>query len=198
MIALLRYAEVLELPLKRLFDFPYETESGAETIDAEPRIYPWSSTRARKEAYRSFLPFYTLRAAAGYFGRGETVEPEGWLEVPDMKLDKQMFVARAVGDSMLPKIHDGDFLVFRAEPEGTRQGKIVLAQYRGSHDPDTGGAYTVKKYNSTKTAGKHGQWQHREITLSPLNSKYKSVVLHPENESDFRIVAEFVKVLRST
>ena len=45
---------------------------------------------------------------------------------------------RAVGRSMEPMIHDGDFLVFRANPVGTRQGKIVLAQYRGPADPETG------------------------------------------------------------
>jgi len=30
------------------------------------------------EAFKTLLPLYTLKAAAGYFGSGEAVEPEGW------------------------------------------------------------------------------------------------------------------------
>ena len=49
---------------------------------------------------------------------------------------------------MEPRIHDGDYCVFRAKPEGTRQGKIVLAQYRGPADPETGvcGAAVASRY----------------------------------------------------
>ncbi len=53
---------------------------------------------------------------------------------------------------MLPRIHSGDLLVFRADPSGSKQGRVVLAQYRGPADPDTGGSYTVKQYGSSKLA----------------------------------------------
>ena len=90
-------------------------------------------------------------AVAGYSGNGESVEPEAWIEAEGVgKLDERMFVARAVGRSMEPTIRDGDFLVFRANPIGTRQGNIVLAQYRGLADPETGGVFTVKRYASEK------------------------------------------------
>jgi len=58
----------------------------------------------------------------------EPVEPEAWVEAAGIgALDQQMFVARAVGRSMEPTIHDGDLLVFRANPAGTCQkGKTCL------------------------------------------------------------------------
>jgi hypothetical protein len=114
------------------------------------------------------------------------------------KLDRRMFVAQTTGTSMLPKIRDGDYVVFRANPTGTRQGKIVLAQYRGPTDPDTGGSYTVKKYSSVKLVSSDGEWRHKQILLSPLNREFEPIVLTPGDEDDFRILAEFVGVLRST
>jgi SOS-response transcriptional repressor LexA len=113
------------------------------------------------------------------------------------KLDERMFVARAVGRSMEPVIHDGDLLVFRADPVGTRQGKIVLAQYRGPADPETGGSFTVKRYSSDKRAADADEWRHTRIVLSPLNPDYTPIVLLDDAVDDFRIVAEFIAVLRT-
>ena len=96
---------------------------------------------------------------------------------------------------MEPKIHDGDLLVFRRDPAGTRQGKIVLAQYRGPEDPETGGAFTVKKYSSEKALDEDDGWRHTRITLSPLNSDYEPMEPTPEDEEAFRMVAELVGVL---
>ena len=132
------------------------------------RLVPLDDERVTHESFQSLLPLYTLKAAAGYFGNGESVEPEAWIETNGIgRLDERMFVARATGSSMEPTIHDGDLVVFRANPTGTRQGKIVLAQYRGPADPDTGGSFTVKKYSSKKRPGTDSDWEHAEILLSP-------------------------------
>ena len=136
------------------------------------------------------------RQAASTEPFGDAVEPEAWLE-PDglSKLDERMFVARAVGRSMEPTIHDGDFVVFRSHPAGTRQGKIVLAQYRGPADPDTGGSFTVKKYSSERRPDPDTEWQHERIVLSPLNRDYQPIVIPRDQAEDFQILAEFVAVL---
>jgi type III restriction enzyme len=153
--------------------------------------------RVKQEAFKTMLPVFSLKAAAGHFGSGEAVEPEGWVEADGVgKLDDRMFVCRAVGRSMEPTIHDGDFLAFRANPVGTRQGRIVLAQYRGAADPDTGGAFTVKRYSSEKRRAEDGQWRHTRIVLSPVNPDFTPIVISGEAAEDFRIVAEFVTVLR--
>ena len=167
--------------------------------DPQLHLIPLDDTRVRREAFKTLLPLYSLKAAAGYFGKGEPAEPDAWVEADSIgRLDEQMFVAQAVGRSMEPTIQDGDFLVFRANPEGTRQGKIVLAQYRGSADPETGGSFTVKRYSSEKRATKDGEWRHSRIVLSPLNKDFAPIVIPDDAAEDFRIVAEFIAVLRST
>jgi SOS-response transcriptional repressor LexA len=87
--------------------------------------------------------------------------------------------------------------VFRANPTGTRQGKIVLAQYRGPADPDTGAAFTVKRYSSEKAPADEGVWRHNKVTLSPLNPDYDPIVLSGQDAGSVAIVAEFVTVLRA-
>lgn len=189
--ALYRFAQVLDLHPRDLFDFSLpEGEGRASGVLG---LIQDSDTRVKKEAFRSLLPVYSQKAAAGYFGLGEEVERLGWIEVPQpRKLSREMFVVRASGRSMEPLISDGDLLVFRANPVGTRQGKIVLAQYRGPADPETGGSFTVKKYSSVKMVGPHGDWRHRTITLSPVNPEYEPIILQSKEESDFRIVAEYL------
>jgi len=154
------------------------------------------SSPPQEELFRRCLPVYTLKAAAGYFGEGEAVEPEGWVEVDGIgKLDERMFVARAVGRSMEPKIQDGDYIVFRANPVGSRDGKIVLVQYRGPEDPETGGAYTVKKYRSEKVSDEEGGWRHKRIILSPLNSEFSPIILEEDEAGSLKLIAEYVTTL---
>jgi len=78
---------------------------------------------------------------------------------------------------MEPTIHDSDFLVFRTNVVGTREGKTVLAQYRGPADPDTGSAFTVKRYSSEKESDGEGGWRHIRVVLSPTNREYQPIVL---------------------
>jgi SOS-response transcriptional repressor LexA len=160
------------------------------------RLIAAEDRRIREQRYKTLLPLYSLKAAAGYFGDGQAVEPEAWIEVDAVgRLDDQMFVAQVVGRSMEPRIHDGDYCVFRANPVGSRQGKIVLAQYRGPADPETGGSYTVKRYSSEKIADPDGGWRHTLVTLSPVNSDFRPIIMTAESEEDVRIVAELIAVL---
>lgn len=186
--SLIRYAEILELPVKSLFDFHFE-----EPATRSPPLLALDSPLIAKESFRTLLPLYSLKAAAGYFAEGAAVEPEAWVQVGDKrKWDKNMFVARAKGRSMEPQIFDGDFLVFRAHPEGTRQGKIVLAQFRGLADPETGGSYTVKRYHSNKKT-REESWQHQKITLSPLNPDFEPIEVPQEQAANFSIIAELIE-----
>ncbi len=143
-----------------------------------------------------YLPFYSLRAACGYFGDGEPVECEGWVKVEGCgRLNEEMFVVQASGRSMEPLIHDGDLCVMRKYSGGSRQGKIVLAQHQESYDPDTGGAYSIKRYSSEKVTTDDGSWRHEKITLTPLNPEYSSIVLEENDGDECKVVAEFVRVL---
>jgi phage repressor protein C with HTH and peptisase S24 domain len=101
-----------------------------------------------------------------------------------------MFIAHVVGRSMEPLIPDGSLCVFRAPVVGSRQGKKLLIEQFG-HFED-GARYTVKRYTSQKSQGEDGSWEHSEIRLEPLNPEFEAFVLGPD---DFRVVAEFIKVL---
>ena len=83
-----------------------------------------------------------------------------------------------------------------AEPAGSRQGKVVLAQHNDIQDTDLG-SYTVKVYDSEKEASDDGSWRHRRITLKPESSDptYQALVFENLQEDELRIVAELVEVL---
>jgi predicted helicase len=176
-----------------------DLDASREAVVAAPHLtlVPPESPRVAAEAYRGLLPVYSLEAAAGYFGEGRAVEIDGWTEVHQSKaLSADMFVARAVGRSMEPVIHDGDYLIFRAHPAGSRQGKIVLA--RGAFtDPELGGPFTLKKYSSEKVTDVETGWTHSRITLSPLNMEFDPIHLDADREGDggVQVVAEFIDKL---
>lgn len=148
--------------------------------------------------YIDFLPFYSIRAACGYFGEGEAVDENGWMKVEGMgKLNRNMFIVQAVGHSMEPLIHDKDYCVFRANPAGSREGKVILAEHHNFYDPDYTGSYSIKIYTSKKTFDAEGNWMHEEIVLKPKNSDYSPIVIEEENADEFRIVGEFIGTLKT-
>lgn len=144
-----------------------------------------------------FLPVYSIKAACGYFGEGEDVNELGWIQVEGMgKLNRNMFVVQASGHSMEPKINDGDFCVFRANPAGSRQGKIVLVQHHNFYDSDYAGAFSIKEYSSAKSYDEFGNWQHERIELKPQNRDYNPIAINAEDADDFRVIGELVGVIR--
>lgn len=129
------------------------------------------------------IPLYTLRAACGYFEDGEVPEEEGWVDAtgngftPDRK---RHFVVHAKGNSMLPKIKDGDLCVFEWYRAGSRNGEIVLTQ-SSEFDSEYGGKYTIKKYHSEKVVTEEG-WRHSKVELIPLNKDFDVIELDEETE----------------
>lgn len=147
--------------------------------------------------YIDFLPVYSIKAACGYFGEGEDVSESGWIQAEGVgRLNRNMFVVQATGHSMEPKIHDGDFCVFRANPAGSRQSKIVLVQHYNYYDSDYTGAYSIKEYSSIKSYDEYGSWQHEKIELIPLNKDYNPIIINAEDAEEFRVIGEFVGVLK--
>ena len=153
-----------------------------------------------EQKYSTALPFYPLSIAAGGFMDSEMPDkPESWFMVEGLTtkraLAPSMFVAQVTGKSMEPTIPDGGYCLFTFETGGTRNGRIVLAQKSDIADPDTGASYTVKTYQSTKSADPDIGWLHVSITLKPANPAYQEIIIPPSEADDFRIVAFFVEVL---
>lgn len=142
------------------------------------------------QQFHTHIPLYTLRAAAGRLGEEMPVEAEDWIPAPEgMKLTTDLFAAHVVGRSMEPRIPDGSINLFRYNPVGSRQGKIVLVERYGSADETA--RYTVKRYTSEKRAV-GDQWEHTRIRLEPLNPEFEAWDVEPEG---FAVIAEWLRVI---
>lgn len=172
---------------------PVQTEVN-KNIKEEIRIEPTVNEDVK---YIDFLPLYSIKAACGYFGEGEIVDELGWVKVEGMgKLNRNMYVVQAVGHSMEPVIQNKDLCVFRANPAGSRQGKIVLTQHRNYYDADNSGGYSIKTYNSKKRYNEFGEWEHDEIILEPKNRDYTPIIINEAEADDFRVIGEFIEVIK--
>lgn len=85
--------------------------------------------------------------------------------------------------------------LFKSNPSGSRNGRIVLAQHHDISDPEHGGRYTIKRYRSEKDKAEDGSWRHVKIILEPFNRDYEPVVLEVDDECDVAVIAELIEVL---
>jgi SOS-response transcriptional repressor LexA len=155
------------------------------------RLFDQHVEKQPVEPFRTHLPLYSLRAAAGGLGEEMASEAEDWVRVPEgVRPSPDLFVAHVEGESMEPRIPDGSLNLFRFHPVGSRQGKIVLIQRFGVLDETA--RYTVKRYTSTKISTGEDQWRHGRIRLEPLNPEFEAWDVGPE---DFAVVAEWLRVI---
>lgn len=152
------------------------------------RIFERHVEKIAVQRFRTHLPLYTLRAAAGKFGADEEVEAEDWVRAPEgLRLAEGMFVVHVEGRSMEPRIPDGSLNIFRGPVVGSRQGKIVLAEVIGVHE-----RFTVKRYTSKISSAGEDRWEHEWIRLEPLNPDYEVLDLRPDR---LRVIAEWIQTL---
>ncbi|MBI4583214.1 MAG: DEAD/DEAH box helicase family protein [Planctomycetes bacterium] len=191
--------EFQEVAAKQLAKEALDQAAPKDAIEAS-RAEPFRRASPREEdKFRTCVPLFTLKAAAGTFRDAQQVEPDGWV-VPNTNrpLAEGLFVAQVVGRSMEPRIPDGGWCLFQSPVEGSRQGRIVLVQHRDIHDPETGGSYTVKRYRREKEGDGTGSWRHTEIRLDPENPEFEPIVLKNVPDDEFRVIAEVVEVLEQT
>lgn len=144
------------------------------------------------------MPIYDLRIAAGQFSDEQQVVEYDWLELPDsFRPQKGHFVTRVVGESMKKLIPNGAWCLFKENPGGSRNGKVVLAQHREINDSETGGHFTIKIYQSDKELKPDGSWCHTIIKLNPDSSipDFEPITISSDQADDLKIIAELVAVL---
>jgi DUF2075 family protein/SOS-response transcriptional repressor LexA len=168
---------------REIVDFPFE-------IVPVERLVPWKNA----------LPLVELELAAGGFGQAGGFDPSEarWVEPPEwVKPAEGLFVARVVGESMNRRVPNGAWCVFRANPQGTRNGKVVVAQHRAIDDPELGGSFTVKVYSSEKGPAADGTLRNTLIRLSPdsTDPRFGPIEIHPEEEREVAIIAELLGVV---
>lgn len=183
--------------------------SHGETVATE--LLPFRRVEPSEvEPFVNAVPLYDLKIAAGRFSDEQIVDevpqhvevenPEDyeWVSYDGRPRPTQgLFVAQVVGESMNRRIPNGAWCVWRLSPVGTRQGKVVLAQHRDIQDPEHGGSYTVKVYESEKAPTEDDGWRHTRITLKPdsTEERFGPIVLEDVEDGGLAIAAELVAVL---
>jgi len=153
---------------------------------------------AEVKPYVNAVPVYNLKIAAGNFSDYQIAGELDWIELPEhIRIAEGYFVVQVLGESMNRRIPNGSWCLFKANPAGSREGKIVLVQHRDIQDVEMGGHYTVKEYHSEKTDTGDGNWAHTHIVLKPKSSAlgYKDIVLGEGKVEELQVVGEFVSTI---
>ncbi len=167
-----------------------------------PEPYPNLTLRILEQdevrPYENCVPVFDLQMAAGLdFSEEQTVEEHDWVELPDsFRPQPGHFVTRVVGESMNRRIPNGAWCLFKANPGGSRQGKVVIAGHRDIQDPETGTRCTVKVYSSQKSPDEDS-WRHARVILRPDSTLpgYRPIELEPDATRELRIIGELVAIL---
>lgn len=140
-----------------------------------------------------YLPVYTIEGACGYFGHGQVAEIMGWYDVRKFGLranPESQYIVRAKGNSMFPKIKDGDLCIFEYKEGAADDGDIVLMEC-SKNDIEYGGSYTIKTFTKGKDKN------HRDkIILYPINTAdYKPIYLYEDVDVSYKIVGVLKEVI---
>ena len=156
-------------------------------VDEETRLYFESRiglAAAELVPFSNSLPLLDVRAAAdgsyrdldGYFSSAKNIK---WQRVSGGPFPKDRFLVRVEGDSMEPVIKDGQLCIFRRDPGGSRNGKIVLCRIGEFAGDDP--VAVVKRYRSARAAGVDTIGEATAIILSSLNEKHEDIVLRHDD-----------------
>jgi superfamily II DNA or RNA helicase/diadenosine tetraphosphate (Ap4A) HIT family hydrolase/HKD family nuclease/SOS-response transcriptional repressor LexA len=178
-------------PLQLVEAPPHTAE---DELPASAELAGFIEPPAAKDRFTRLVPVYSLEAAAGLWGPEGTPEEIGWAAPAGVAITPGMFIARVRGHSMEPKIQDGSWNLFRERPQGSRDGKIVLVQFKSRGDLENGGRFTVKKYQSVKRVTED-EWSHEHIELLPLNRDYDPIIVTPHEAPEMVVVGEWVSSL---
>lgn len=143
------------------------------------------------------VPIFDLKFAAEQFGDYQMANTFDHVVLPaHLRAIEGYFVARVDGDSMNKRIPPGAWCLFHFDPQGTRNGKILVVQHRRISDPELGGQYTIKRYKIEKQFGEDGV-VNSVIVLKPesTNDAHDAIVLSAEDAEEMVVVAEFLTVV---
>jgi len=143
------------------------------------------------------IPLYDFYAAAGTFSEMQSNSDFTLIEGPE-KIDPKndYFACKIIGESMNRVIPNGSICLFKKYSGGSRNGKIVLVEYRDIQDQDFNSAFTVKTYSSEKEVSDES-WKHSSIVLRPnsFDNSFKNIIINKEDGPGMRVVGEFIKIL---
>ncbi|MES1185895.1 MAG: LexA family transcriptional regulator [Myxococcales bacterium] len=142
---------------------------------------------------RGGVPVMSLQAAASRFGGGRNVEVSAWLRLKGARQSQLVgrFVAQVAGRSMSPTVPSGALVLFRSPVVGPLDGRVVVAEWRDYSDPETGGAYVLKRVGSVESRSRGGL----QLQLRSDNPDFPPLLVQAEDASELRVIAELERVL---
>ncbi len=173
-----------------------------EPIQTEPIEYKITPFRILDQdeinPYKNCIPVFNVKIAAGEFSDLQFSDQNDWIALnKPFKYSEDYFVCQVIGESMNKVIPNGSWCLFKKNPSGSRNGKIVLVHHGNIQEADLGKGLTIKRYESQKVVNEEG-WLHNSITLKPEsdNPKFESIILKDEELIDLKVVGEFIEVLK--
>lgn len=148
--------------------------------------------------YNNCIPLFDVKVAAGDFSDPQNSDDKEWIQLnKPFKYSQDYFVCQIVGESMNKIIPNGSWCLFKKDPAGTRNGKIVLVHHGNIQDADFGRGLTIKRYESQKTTNDES-WEHNMIILKPESDRqeFKNIILENDELTDLKVVGEFVEILK--
>ncbi len=161
--------------------------------DKKLRILPFNEVKP----FINAVPLVDISVAAGNFSELQVHSDYEWLELPiNVTAREGYFVCKVIGESMNKRIPNGSWCLFKKDPGGSREGKIVLVEHYNIQDSDFGAGYTVKSYHSEKISS-DDSWGHKRIVLKPLSYEpgFEDIILNGDEISKLKVVGEFITVL---
>lgn len=145
---------------------------------------------------RGGVPVMSLQAAASRFGGARNVEVSAWLRLKGARQSQLAgrFVAQVIGRSMSPTVPGGSLALFRSPVVGPLEGRIIVAELREHSDPETGGAYVLKRVGSVELKPRGGL----QLQLRSDNRDFAPLLVDADDASELRIIAELERVLWPT
>jgi uncharacterized protein len=143
------------------------------------------------------VPIFDLKCAEQQFKAYQKADRFDHVVLPShLHASEGYFVARVEGDSMNKRIAPGAWCLFHFNPQGTRNGKIVVVKHDHIEDPELGGHYTIKRCKTEKHLDEKGA-VHHVLTLKPesTNTKHKTIALSVQEAEELDVVAELLTVV---
>ncbi len=137
------------------------------------------------------IPMLTLIARAGPADTFSDASVVDWITVSGRSLRGDIFAARIIGDSMAPRAPDGTICLFRVGAPRSLDGALVLIELDVSLG---GGRYIFKRLCAAPPLSSRP----RAYRVESINSATPPSDFEFTEESDARVVAEFVEALRET
>jgi superfamily II DNA or RNA helicase/HKD family nuclease/SOS-response transcriptional repressor LexA len=161
------------------------------------KIIPIQQSLSFQEEFMNPIPLYDFYAAAGTFSEIQSSKDYTLIEGPENSSNNDYFACRIIGESMNRVIPNGSICLFKPYTGGSRNGKILLVEYRDLQDPDFNSAFTIKTYSSEKNITEEN-WEHTSIVLRPnsYDSSYQNIIITEQIAAEMRVVGEFIRILK--